>query len=206
MKKQIYLKALLIICFFSFINLGISQTGSFTDQRDGQEYNTIEIGNQTWMAENLNYKTETDSWCPENSENLCTDYGRLYTFEVALNVCPLGWHLPTDDEFNVLVVYLGGPEIVGNKMKEKGIDYWAETTDTVTNSSGFSARGSGNRWLETDFDEVGEWISFWTATKAIQEFEDEIIVWTWTLYSDDTGIDHDTDAIYMGLSVRCIKD
>src|SRR6056297_2464310 len=72
--------------------------GTFTDFRDGQTYKWVRIGEQVWMAENLNYKTEKGSSCFN-----CGKYGRLYNWYTARNVCPDGWHLPTINEFETFI-------------------------------------------------------------------------------------------------------
>lgn len=84
----------------------VQEMPDFTDERDGQTYKVIKIGKQVWMAENLNYETK-DSYCYENAPANCEKYGRLYTWEAALNACPLGWHLPTKEEFETLVANVG---------------------------------------------------------------------------------------------------
>lgn len=179
---------------------------TFTDGRDGTTYNIITIGSQKWMGENLKYKTETGCWDPEGAPELRNNYGCLYSFEVAKNVCPIGWHLPTSQEFSELAVYLGGVETAGNKLKEKGVDHWSETNLSVTNSSGFSARGSGNRWDSDDYDEVGEWVSFWTTSTFYDSELEEVYVFGWTLYSDESEFEKEPEDPTMGLSVRCIMD
>ncbi len=92
---------------------------TFTDPRDGQTYNTVQIGDQCWMKENLNYQV-SDSWCYDNNTTNCDNYGRLYTWHAAMagasssnsnpsgvqGVCPPGWHLPSDAEWTELVNYV----------------------------------------------------------------------------------------------------
>lgn len=82
-------------------------SGTLHDERDGQDYKTVKIGTQTWMAENLNYVTGT-SWCYGDAESNCAVYGRLYNWETARTACPTGWHIPSDDEWLTLVDNMGG--------------------------------------------------------------------------------------------------
>ena len=89
--------------------------GSFTDSRDGQSYKTVTIGSQTWMAENLNYKTDK-SYCYGDVESNCSKYGRLYMYDVE-TPCPSGWHLPTKAEFETLLSAVGGESTAGAKLK-----------------------------------------------------------------------------------------
>ena len=81
--------------------------GTFTDSRDGNTYKWIEIGNQIWMAENLNFHANSGCWVYDNNPENADTYGRLYNWETARNVCPDGWHLPSDNEWKELEVYLG---------------------------------------------------------------------------------------------------
>jgi len=84
---------------------------TFTDPRDGKVYRTVKIGNQVWMAENLNYDAP-GSKCYNNNPANAEKYGRLYDWETAKKVCPAGWHLPSNDEWKVLVDFVGGEKLL----------------------------------------------------------------------------------------------
>jgi len=98
---------------------------TLTDPRDNKTYKTVKIGTQTWMAENLNFETKEGSMCQE--ENLCKVFGRLYDWETALKVCPKGWHLSSNEEWQTLVNFAGGKETAGKKLKaEEGWTTYSE--------------------------------------------------------------------------------
>lgn len=153
---------------WSYLNPNISY-GEFTDSRDGQIYKTVRIGNQVWMAENLNYNIDSlKSMCYNNSADSCFKYGRLYNWSVAKDACPKGWHLPTIDEWRTLISFAGDPEVAKLKLKSKsgwlvlaGIE---SVTGNGTDDFGFTVLPAGNySGYENNFREVGVVTMFWSA-------------------------------------------
>jgi len=117
--------------------------GTFTDTRDSRNYKTVKIGEQVWMAENLNYEAK-DSKCYDNKPDNCKKYGRLYDWETAKKSCPSEWHLPSNAEWEVLMVAVGGNETAGKYLKSTSD--WNESSngeDRGTNDYGFSALPGG---------------------------------------------------------------
>jgi len=128
----------------------------------GQTYKTVTIGSQVWMAENLNYNLGSDnSRCYDGAPTNCNIYGRLYSWVPAQNVCPAGWHLPSDAEWTALTDYIGSNP--GAKLKaESGWDEEGNGTDNY----GFSALPGGRRISsEGSSENVGRIGYWWSATE-----------------------------------------
>jgi len=161
-------------------------TNTFTDSRDGTVYKTVKIGDQLWMAENLKYLPfvskplsnsatiplyyvydydGTDENIAKNTFNYKT-YGVLYNWPAACESCPLGWHLPTDAEWEQLTGFLGGTIVASLKLKEAGTTHWAEPNTGATNESGFTARPGGYaRTNEGEFKTLSYFGYWWSATE-----------------------------------------
>ncbi len=198
----------------------------FVDNRDGNAYKWVRIGNQIWMAENLAYLPEMGNpsnytwWDPAyyvydymnfNPREASTTYnyntyGVLYNYTAAHDACPDGWHLPTLEEERQLISIIGGENQVGRLMEE-GTDYW-NTNPDGTNETGFSARGAG--WTELDHGQFGfsdmlDATGWWKVDSCAT---DTTMVLPFTIESYGTPVLKDSECKPManGYSVRCVKD
>jgi len=163
------------------------------DSRDGQPYRTVTIGNQTWMAQNLNYATG-NSWCYDNSSSNCAKYGRLYDWETAKAACPEGWHLPSDGEWQVLAKDDDqGDKSSGKPLKSRSWD--------GTDAYGFNVLPSGNRNNDGSLHDVGSYAYFWSSSEVGAQN-----AWRRRLHSGLDALDRGYDNKPNGFSVRCLKD
>jgi len=148
----------------------------FSDTRDGNNYKTIKIGNQEWMAENLDFKTATGSWSygsSEDSDPSITKYGRLYTWEAAQQAVPSGWHLPTDTEWKQLEMFLGMSQTEADGIAERGTDEGGKLKATSgwtnnrngTDVLGFTALPGGFRSNFGSFVNIEFYGYWWTASE-----------------------------------------
>jgi uncharacterized protein (TIGR02145 family) len=136
----------------------------FTDPRDGQKYRTVKIGNQIWMAENLNYKIG-NCWAYDNDESNRQKYGLLYDWKTAMKASPAGWHLPTNQEWNDLISAVGGKDIAGKKLKSKtGWNDYEGNSGNGTDDFGFSALPGGFRYANGNFSSAGYYGDWWSTT------------------------------------------
>jgi uncharacterized protein (TIGR02145 family) len=179
-----------------------SDGSAFTDARDGKIYKTAKIGEQTWMAENLSYKTE-NSWCYGDDEANCKKYGRLYEWFAAREACPKSWHLPSWEELGALTEYAGGDNSAGKKLKSKS--GWKDK-DNGTDDYGFSALPGGIRKHSyddnaTSYIHAGDSCYLWSSTLDGEDYALAKLL----ANGDNISISGGTDSGF-GYSVRCIKD
>jgi uncharacterized protein (TIGR02145 family) len=189
---------LLVLAILLNVTISLAQpTSTFTDTRDGKVYKTVQIGKQIWMAENLAYKAGSGCWAYGDIVENVAKYGYLYDFETAKTACPAGWHLPTDEEWNTLMSYLG-ENVAVNKIKSTS--GWNENGNG-NNTSGFSAIPGGHLFNSTTFGDIGTNSYWWTSTEL-----EATLAWTRSIDYNNNNITRDISSKTDGLSVRCIKD
>ncbi|MBR2900211.1 MAG: fibrobacter succinogenes major paralogous domain-containing protein [Fibrobacter sp.] len=209
-----------------------AENNTLTDLRDNQVYKTVTIGERIWMAENLNYATivissDSTSFCyadngmTERGRENCSIFGRLYTWNAALDACPMGWHLPTKDEWETLFTEAGEKSFAGRALKSQS--GWCNNGNG-TDAFGFSALPAGLRNNEGDFDfgvnYGGEMAYFWSSTEDSYSgayhisfnFESDKVNITAVTDDDDfflgpdERLNHNERLKKYAFSVRCIKD
>ena len=195
---------------------------------DGNSYKTVYIGSQLWMADNLKAskyndgtsianvsdatqwsKLTTGAWCYYNNDAVYNaKYGKLYNWYAVSpttngnkNVCPSGWHVPTDAEWTVLTDYLDGESVAGGKMKEVGTTSWNSPNTGATNESGFTGLPGGYRNGGGDYLNIGNFGLWWSSTEGITG-----IAWYRTLNLLDGYANRFNGNKVGGLSVRCLRD
>lgn len=180
------------------------EIGILIDPRDGQIYDTVKIGNQWWMAENLNYDAGSGSSCYDDNSSNCNTYGRLYDWYTACNVCPDGWHLPTKSEWTILFNYLGGIAVAGGKMKEIGLSHWNSPNTGATNESGFTAL-PGGCWSSylLRFNNLGNRAHFWTSSEFL--WEGILLATSFSLGYNFAAVSWSNGDKTYRPSVRCVK-
>lgn len=200
-------------------------TGSIAIDYDGNIYGVVTIGTQKWMAENLktthfaNGDEISDGtglgdyselyypiyWFAYDDDlNNVSTYGRLYTWATVndgRNICPDGWHVPSDAEWTTLTDYLGGEDIAGGKLREAGTEHWETPNTGASNESGFTALPGGVRSSHGSFSSFGNYCYWWSSTEND------------AMFAEKRHLGNSTSKIYggnyvkqTGLSVRCLKD
>lgn len=157
---------------FSFSTLPIvlnpkSEYKSFVDIRDYKVYWTISVNGNEWFVQNLDYDFPDNSWYYNNSETNKV-YGKLYSGKLLTtdpeNICPQGWHVPSQQEWTVVINNFGGLKVAGSKLKEATEMYWRNSNVSRDNSSGMSVLPSGSRDSKPSFANLGKYTFFWTST------------------------------------------
>ncbi|HBS85204.1 MAG: hypothetical protein A2W91_01830 [Bacteroidetes bacterium GWF2_38_335] len=222
---------ILLICFISLLYEGCKKEEEDTPDPivtvtdiDGNVYHTITIGTQVWMVENFKVthfrngdsipnitddtqwsSMTTSAYCNyENSSSNSTTYGRLYNWYVindTRNICPEGWHVPTQEEWTTLVDFLGGLTAAGGKIKEIGTAHWFTPNTGATNSSGFTGLPAGTRNTSGSFSNIGNHGYWWSSSN-----KDDVDAWEFNTNYNHADMYKNFDPKNTGFSIRLIKD
>ncbi|MCQ2103057.1 MAG: fibrobacter succinogenes major paralogous domain-containing protein [Fibrobacter sp.] len=188
------------------------------DSRDGQFYKTVQIGSQTWMAENLRYVTKEGSGCYKDNQDLCESHGRLYTWAAAMGfssntnansakgmvkkvhrgICPVGWHVPTLDEYKILFSTVGSEENAGRLLKSSF--GWYDGGNGI-DAVGFSVLPAGYRSYSGESYSGGGAAFLWTATEA-----DMLNAYSMEFQYDIKRVKVEDFSKNYERSLRCVKD
>ena len=194
-----------------------------TDSRDNQSYQTIQIGTQCWMKQNLNIGNMIKSnieqsntgiikkYCYNDSVKYCGIYGGLYQWNEIMNydttqyvqgICPKGWHIPSLKEWKTLTDYLGGDNVAGGKMKETGTAHWKRPNTGATNESGFlGLPGSYLNNISGIFYNLGYYGDWWSSS-----WYSDTNSWNFELNTYDAKASENSVGKKYGFSVRCLQD
>jgi uncharacterized protein (TIGR02145 family) len=198
-------------------------TFQFTGCTDanGHNYPTLQLGGQTWMAQNLNVGMKIidttsaknngiiEKYCYEQKESNCDIYGGLYQWGEMMNydttagiqgICPAGWHIPTDAEWTTLTTSLGGDSTCAGKLKETGTAHWAPPNTGATNESGFTALPGGYRYYSGTLF-ITDYATFWTSNET-----SATDAWYRLVQFNYVYVTRRSYTKENGYSVRCLKD
>ena len=205
-------------------------TGTITDI-EGNAYYTVTIGSQIWMAENLkstkylngdligtsspstlditSESTPEYQWAYADGENNVATYGRLYTWYAVAdtrNVCPIGWHVTTQNDIATLREFLGGYTTTGGMLKEGGVYHWQSPNNGATNETGFTGLPGGYRAKTGQYVGLGEFGIWWTSTEDLY-LDPTLYALSYDLYNNSIFFGAGGSSVRKdALSVRCIKD
>lgn len=216
------MRILLPLLFLGF-NLSAQTAGSGVTDIDGNNYPTVIIGTQEWMKENLrvtkysngdaipNITDNTQwgnltsgAWSHYNNDSQYENpYGKLYNWYTVVdprNVCPTGWHVPTDAEYTLLIDYLGGGPVAGGKMKSTGTQYWLSPNTAATNESGFSGLPGGYRYVNGPFNYI-HYHGYWWSSTEYSTYD----AWNINPRYDSGAANRSLSPKGQGESVRCLK-
>jgi len=228
MKKGVnsWIRLLVLLAFLSVFTFGCGKDNdiiSTVNDIDGNIYHTVKIGSQVWMVENLrttryndganiplitdsaswsNLSTAAYCWLDNDSSAYKSTYGALYNwYAVNTNeLCPTGWHVPTEAEWTTLMNYLGGSDFAGGKLKEIGTSHWLTPNTGATNESGFTALPGSGRSYTGEFGLHSKFGNWWSST------EDNEYAYGVGINFDESNLGSFFVIKKSGCSVRCIKD
>ncbi|MDR0516436.1 MAG: fibrobacter succinogenes major paralogous domain-containing protein [Fibromonadaceae bacterium] len=195
MKKIIILLTLVSTTVFA------QQKGTFKDARDGKTYKTVKIGEQVWMAENLNYHGE-GSVCHDNNPANCNKYGRFYRWETAIKSCPSGWHLPSNADWDKLCRYVNGDKGTESFYYSNTVGKYLKATSGWNRGGngedkfGFSALPVGSCYEGDEFLFIG-FSSYWWSSSEYGY---------WHMNYDYESVGYGSSDELNLYSVRCIKN
>lgn len=196
------LTSVLLLCntFLFYGSLNAQDKGIIIDKRDGQAYKWVKTGNLVWMIENLKFAIEAGSWVYNNDTANAKKYGRLYDWNTAVKVCPKGWHLPSDLEWNALIKNLGGEDAAGEKLQQMDTVKVKQDTRSAMVTLGFSTLISGVRHNDGSFEGMGVWGGCWSATFTGNDVADNFL-----FVKGAKAIGKSSSTKISGFSVRCVK-
>jgi len=205
----------LILSCANYKELDLSvKSGELEDVRDGKRYKTVSIGDQEWMAENLNYKADSIGTCYQDNQANCKLLGRLYTWAEAMElekdynekhleygtpltgICPEHWHIPTQNDWDKLVAYVG----LNSEEKLKSKNGWNSDLNGVDEYE-FKALPGGHYWTN-GYDYLGTCAFWWSSTEDDMSNVKSYSTWICPYMKTDVV----TDKLSSRLSIRCIKD
>ncbi|OFY67080.1 MAG: hypothetical protein A3H98_06845 [Bacteroidetes bacterium RIFCSPLOWO2_02_FULL_36_8] len=217
-------KVLLFIAVIFLIGYDCKTIAQSVTDIDGNVYNTVVIGTQEWMKENLKVTryqngdsigTTSDTldvsgettpkyqWRAGNSDSTLAIYGRHYTWYAATdsrNICPSGWKVPSIDDWGTLITLFGGKDSAGGHLKETGTDRWNSPNLGADNSSGFSALPGGAHGKDV-YAEIGRDGVFWTSSPFFSTYAHVRKVFNY-----DFDVYEGGNSMWQGSSIRCIYD
>jgi uncharacterized protein (TIGR02145 family) len=192
---------------------------------DGNVYKTVTIGTQVWMAENLkttkyndgaaiplvtdnnfiNLTTPAYCWYNNDAPTYKNTYGAIYNWYTVNTgkLCPTGWHVPSEVEFNTLFTFLGGIGVAGPKLKEAGTTHWGSLNVGSTNESGFTALPGGGRGYQGAFYYIGNTGFWWSSTEKSPIFGLAITIFSFNSSPSTEAKQTNKEG---GYSVRCLKN
>jgi uncharacterized protein (TIGR02145 family) len=226
LRKYAIKRLIMIISFivFLFIIALIRMQAQTVTDIDGNVYNTVTIGTQVWMKENLKTINYNDGitipnitgnadwigltsgaycWYNNDAETYKATYGALYNWHAVSTVklCPIGWHVPSFEEWLDLATYLGGESVAGGKLKETGTTHWLSPNTGATNETGFTALPGSLRHHEGGFSYVSQGGVWWSSSES-----NTFNAWGRGMNYNNSNLDIWSVEKFYGFSVRCVKD